>query len=73
MEVKGLYHGVAPIPSAYPYCSVNVIFQREMGERPEQNLLPAKSFYRFIGRNADVPDNYKMSASGLFLRDAQKL
>lgn len=67
---NGLHHGVAPIPFAYPHCSVNVIFQREMGKRPEQNLLPAKSFYRFIGRNADVPDNYKMSASGLILRES---
>ena len=67
---NGLHHGVAPIPFAYPHCSVNAIFQREMGKRSEQNLLPAKSFYRFIGRNSDVPDNYRMSASGLFLRES---
>lgn len=66
---NGLHHGVVPIPYAYPHCSVNAIFQQEMGKRPEQNLLPRKSFYRFIGRNVDVPDNYKMSASGLFLRE----
>lgn len=67
---NALHHGVAPIPYAYPHSSVNVIFQREMGKRSETDLVEQKSFYRHIGRNASYPDSYKMSRSGLFLRES---
>ena len=67
---NGLHHGVAPIPYAYPHSSVNVIFQKEMGKRPETDLIPTSSYYRHIGRNASFPDSYKMSSSGLFLRES---
>ncbi len=67
---NALHHGVAPIPYAYPHSSVNVIFQKEMGKRPETDLIPPCSYYRHIGRNASFPDSYKMSRSGLFLRES---
>lgn len=66
---NALHHGVAPIPYAYPHSTVNAIFQREMGKRPEESLLPSNTFYRHVGRNAVWPDTYKMSSSGLFLRE----
>ena len=65
---NALHHGVAPIPYAYPHCSANAIFMKEMGKRPEENLLPQKSFYKHLGRAAEYPDSYKMDASGVFLR-----
>ena len=65
---NALHHGVAPIPYAYPHCSANAIFMKEMGKRPEENLLPKKSFYKHLGRAAEYPDSYKMDASGVFLR-----
>ena len=67
---NALHHGVAPIPYAYPHCSANAIFMREMGKRPEENLLPQKSYYKFLGRTAEYPDSYKMSKSGVFLRES---
>lgn len=67
---NGLHHGVVPIPYAYPHCSVNAIFQKDMGKLPAQDLIPPKSYYRHIGRNVDYPDSYKMSSSGLFLRES---
>lgn len=67
---NALHHGVAPIPYAYPHCSANAIFMREMGKRPEENLLPRKSYYRHLGRTAEYPDSYKMSRSGVFLRES---
>ena len=85
IEIKGLYHhlaaisyilrnalhhGIAPIPYAYPHSSVNVIFQKEMGKRPETDLIPPSSYYRHIGRNAIYPNTYKMNSSGLFLRES---
>ena len=85
LEIKGLYHllaaisytlrnplhhGVSPIPYAYPHSSVNAVFQKEMGKHPETDLIAPKSYYRHIGRNATYPDSYKMSSSGLFLRES---
>ena len=67
---NALHHGVAPIPYAYPHSSVNAIFQREMGKQPERDLLSPSSYYRYIGRRAEFPDTYKMSKSGLFLRES---
>ena len=67
---NALHHGVAPIPYAYPHCSANAIFMSEMGKRPEENLLPKKSFYKYLGRTAEFPDSYKMSKSGVFLRES---
>ena len=67
---NALHHGVAPIPYAYPHCSANAIFMREMGKLPEGNLLPKKSYYKYLGRKAEYPDSYKMSKSGLFLRES---
>ena len=67
---NALHHGVAPIPYAYPHCSANAIFMHEMGKRPEENLLPQKSYYRYLGRSAEYPATYKMSRSGVFLRES---
>ena len=67
---NALHHGVAPIPYAYPHCSANAIFMREMGKRPEENLLPKKSYYKYVGRTAEYPDSYKMNKSGVFLRES---
>lgn len=67
---NGLHHGLVPIAYGYPHCSINAIFQKEMGKLPAQDLIPQTSFYRHIGRNADFPDRYKMNSSGLFIRES---
>ena len=67
---NALHHGVSPIPYAYPHCSANAIFMKEMGKRPEENLLPKKSYYKYVGRTAEYPDSYKMNKSGVFLRES---
>lgn len=67
---NALHHGVAPIPYAYPHCSANAIFMHEMEKRPEENLLPQKSYYKHLGRTAEYPDSYKMNKSGVFLRES---
>lgn len=67
---NALHHGVAPIPYAYPFCSVNAIFQKEMGKQPCEKLLPEKSYYRYIGKRAEYPSHYKMSQEGVFLRES---
>lgn len=67
---NALHHGIVPIPYAYDHCSVNAIFRKEMGKRPEEHLLPEKSYYRYIGKRAEYPPHYKMGSSGVFLRES---
>jgi hypothetical protein len=65
-----LHHGVAPIPYAYPYSSVNAIFMKEMGKEPCSGLLDRRYYHRFINRASAIPDNYVMSENGVFLRES---
>ena len=65
-----LHHGVVPIPYAYPHCSANAIFRKEMGKFNSDKTLSARSVSRHIGRRAEFPSNYRMSESGVFLRES---
>ena len=65
-----LHHGVAPIPYAYSHSSANAVFRKEMGKPPHENLLPQRSFHRYLGKTAEYPDSYKMHPSGVFLRES---
>ena len=67
---NALHHGLVPIPYAYPHCSVNAIFQKEMGKRPPDRLLDERYFHRFTGKKAEWPSYYRMSESGVFLRES---
>ena len=67
---NALHHGVAPIPYAYPYSSVNSIFMTEMGKMPCRQILDRKYYHRFINRAALFPDSYVMNESGVFLRES---
>lgn len=64
-----VHHGVVPIAYAYPHSSANSIFRAYMGKAPVTDLIPEKSFYRYIGKRAEYPDSYKMDRNGLFVRE----
>ena len=65
-----LHHGIAPIPYAYPHCSANAFFRKMMGKFVDEPVLPRHACGKYLGRRADYPDNYKMSESGVFLRES---
>lgn len=65
-----VHHGISPIPYAYPHSTANHIFRSAMGKPENEDLLPRKSFYRYIGKRAEYPDTYKMDKSGLFVRSS---
>lgn len=67
---NALHHGVAPIPYAYPHCSANAIFQKEMGKFMTEKILPRRSHAKYIGRRTEYPETYRMSESGVFLRES---
>lgn len=66
---NALHHGVVSIPYAYPHCSVNAIFRKEMGKFQNEELLPPSAYYKHVSRRAEYPDSYKMTANGVFARD----
>ena len=66
---NALHHGVVPIPYAYPHCSVNAIFSTEMGKFQKEKVLLERNYSQYIGRRAEYPSSYKMSESGVFLRE----
>ena len=66
---NALHHGVVSIPYAYPHCSVNAIFKKEMGKFQKEGLLSERYYSQYIGRRAEYPSSYKMSESGIFLRE----
>ncbi|MBR5856550.1 MAG: hypothetical protein IKY70_04690 [Bacteroidales bacterium] len=65
-----LHHGVAPVPYAYPHCSANAIFRREMGKFIDENIISSQHYGKFLGRRAEFPSNYKMTESGVFTRES---
>ncbi len=67
---NALHHGVAPTPYAYPHCSANAIFRREMGKFHQERLINEKCYSRYLGRYADYPSTYKMTESGIFTRES---
>lgn len=67
---NALHHGVVPIPYAYPHCSANAIFRREMGKFTDEKTLPRSQIYKHLSRRAEFPDSYRMSESGVFLRES---
>lgn len=67
---NALHHGVVSIPYAYPHCSVNAIFSTAMGKLQCETLLPADQYYKHISRRSEYPECYKMTESGVFLRES---
>lgn len=41
-----------------------------MGKWTEERLLPHKLYYKHLGKTAEYPDRYKMTESGVFLRES---
>lgn len=66
---QGLHHGITPTPFGYPHCSVNVVFQKELGKSAPATLLPDCGRYKYLPSGAVVPNEYRMDSSGLLLRE----
>lgn len=65
-----LHHGQTSTPFGYRFSSANVYFRKELGKWNEEGLLPKKSYYRHLPRLSSYPSNYKMTQSGVYLRES---
>ena len=66
---QGLHHGLAPTPFAYPHCSANAFFRKELGKNLPQELCNIKQQYKYLPHGKKLPDSYRMDKNGLILRE----
>ena len=66
---QGLHHGITSTPFGYPHCSANVIFQKELGKDADSRLMPDSRRYKYLPSKTVIPPSYRMSSSGLLLRE----
>ena len=67
---QGLHHGLATTPFAYPHCSANAFFRKDLGKLDSPALMPETRRYLYLPRNVTLPaDRYRMSSEGLLLRE----
>lgn len=66
---NAMHHGISPTAFAYKHCSASALFMKERGIDTIKTVISPRSHYRYIPRSAQSPSNYKMSPSGVFLRE----
>ena len=66
---QGLHHGMSSTPFGYPHCSSNALFRDELGKKPDTDLMPESQRRKYLSRNSPVGSSYRMSRSGLLLRE----
>ena len=65
-----LHHGVSSTPFGYPFSSANAYFRKELGKWLDEEPLPKKSYYRCLPRLSSYPEGYRMSGSGVYVRES---
>jgi len=66
---QGLHHGLAATPFGYPHCSANAYFRKDFGRVSPDVLMPDEQRSNYLPDRAQVPSEYRMSKSGLLLRE----
>ena len=65
-----VHHGVASTPFAYPYCSANAYFRKELGKDTTPRLLTQEEIRQALPRRAAFDPFWKMGTEGAFLRES---
>lgn len=64
-----VHHGVAPTPFAYRHCSASSLFRKETGREDRTDILPRKSYYKYLPKGSICPEGLVMDSTGLILRE----
>lgn len=68
---NGLHHAQSPTPFGYRHCTINSVFNKEMGRSKERHLITSRSeIATYLPRHAVFPDHYVMNEDGVFLRES---
>ena len=65
-----VHHGISQTPFAYPYCSANAYFRKELGKDMVPNLLTPEQIRQVLPRRAEFDPSWKMGTAGVFLRES---
>lgn len=65
-----VHHGICSTPYAYPYCSANAFFRKELGKDHSPRLLTAEQIRKLLPRLAEYDPSWKMGTDGVFLRES---
>lgn len=68
---NAVHHGIAPTPFAYPFCSANAFFRKELGKDYTPDiLLSFEQIKAALPRRATFDPSWKMGLEGVFLRES---
>ena len=67
---NGLHHGQSATPFAYPHCSANHLFRRDLGKEPCIPTITSRTeIARHLPRRSSFPDHFAMDRNGMLLRE----
>ena len=66
---NAVHHGITSTPFEYRHSSARTLFRAALGREDVTEFLPDSLQYKFLPDHVDCPDGYKMSPSGLILRE----
>ena len=66
---QALHHGICETPFEYRHCSANAFFRSRLGKWELPESIPARNRSRFLPDRVRLPDKYRMTESGLLLRE----
>jgi hypothetical protein len=65
-----VHHGISATPFAYPYCSANAFFRKDLGKDFSPRLLTSEQIRMSLPRRAEFDPSWKMGTEGVFLRES---
>lgn len=67
---NGLHHGQSATPFAYPHCSANHLFRKDLGKDPCVPAITSRTdVARHLPRRSPFPDHFAMDRNGSLLRE----
>ena len=67
---NGLHHGQSATPFAYPHCSANHLFRKDLGKNPCVPAITSRvDIARHLPRRSTFPDYFAMDRTGMLLRE----
>ena len=68
---NGLHHAQSATPFGYRHCTVNSVYNKEMGRLPERHTITSRTqIATFLPRHSEFPDHFVMNEKGMFLRES---
>ena len=68
---NGLHHAQSATPFGYRHCTVNCVFNKEMGRPPVRHTITSRSeIASYLPRHSEFPDHFVMNEDGMFLRES---